>query len=128
MWEVAGIQESTEDTGRTIKTEKKRRRPSKCASERSLLSFKAGGKTPFEIIADFNRQEDDKLEFFNRPNKEKAHEILIRSRKVRKGLKSSLHNTFAKEATKIRKLETSLSSDVLSAYVTSDPIYKELAT
>jgi hypothetical protein len=30
--------------------------------------FKARGKTPFEIIADFNRQELKKLDYFNRPN------------------------------------------------------------
>jgi hypothetical protein len=92
------------------------------------MSFKAGGRSPFEIIADFNRQEMDKLEFFNRPNKERARDVLMKSRKSGKNLKFSLYNKFVKEIDKIRKLETSLSSEVLTAYVTSDPLYKELAT
>lgn len=40
----------------------------KSASDRSLFRYHPRGKSPFEIIADFNRQEVEKLDFFNRAN------------------------------------------------------------
>jgi hypothetical protein len=100
-----------------------RRQPSKCTSERSIPGLTNGGKTPFEIIADFNRQELDKLDYFNRPNKEKARELLSKSKS---NMHYSLYSKYMKELKTIKRLEKSLPNDVLEAYVTSDPLYKEM--
>ena len=44
---------------------------------------------------------------------------------VKLAKKYSLYDKYIGELQKIRKLETSLPSDVLEAYVTSDPLYKQ---
>ena len=44
---------------------------------------------------------------------------------VKLAKKYSLYDKYIKELQKVRKLENSLPNDVLEAYVTSDPLYKQ---